>query len=246
MTVASIISLVLLALLILIFAVALRKKEGCIALRSASACGQLVIVMTVILSVFLMAQESVIYNNAQTGLYDAEGIDLFYMSKSADVFCLVALAVAVLCFVGSLSKKYAFISVPASILVLVGIAIALWALTKYAPTYYYATLVPTVIFEGWCLFVLAVNTLFDSQKTWCKIVITVVNTINFVAVAFAVVSVSLLANGVFGSLADVGNIMIAVLAIILVIVALPSVLNFIVAVKDSVAMIKSATAKSGD
>jgi len=237
MTVASIISLVLSALLILIFAIALRKKDGRIALRSASACGQLVIIMTALLSLFLMAQESVIYNNAQTGLYDAEGIDLFYMSKAAGIFCLVALAVAVLCFVGSLAKKRAIIFVPASVLVLVGVVIALWALTKYAPNYYYATVTPAVIFEGWCLLVLAVNTLFDSQKIWCKIVISVVNTLNFVAMAIAVTSVALLANEVLKSF-TADNSMVAVLAIILIIVALPSLLNFIVAVIDTVAMIK--------
>ncbi|MBQ2704212.1 MAG: hypothetical protein IJF58_01535 [Clostridia bacterium] len=246
MTIASIICLVLLALLILIFAVALRKKEGRIALRSAASCGQLSIIMTVVLSLFLMAQESVIYNNAQTGLYDAEGIDLFYMSKSAGVFCFIALAVAILCLVGSLYKKPAFLSVSASALVLVAIVVALWALTKYAPNYYYATLVPTVIFEGWCLLVLAVNALFDSEKTWCKIVITVVNVINFIAVAFAVLSISLLANSVFDGLSDVGNIMVVLLAVILIIVALPAVLNFIVAIMDTVAMIKQAADKSGE
>ena len=239
MTVASIISLVLSTLLILIFAIALRKKEGRIALRSASACGQLVIILSAILSIFLMAQESVIYNNALTGLYDAEGIDLFYMSKAAGVFCLVALAVAVLCFVGSLAKKRAIISVSASVLVLMGIVITLWALTKYAPTYYYASLVPAAILEGWCLLVLAVNTLFDSQKIWCKIVISVINTLNFVAMTFAVVSVSLLANEVLKNNDFADNSMVAVLAIILIIVALPSVLNFIVAVMDTVAMIKN-------
>ena len=246
MTIASIICLVLLALLILIFAIALRKKEGRIALRSAASCGQLSIIMTVVVSLFLMAQQSVIYNNAQTGLYDAEGIDLFYMSKSAGVFCFIALAVAILCLVGSLYKKPAFISVSASALVLVAIVVALWALTKYAPNYYYATLVPTVIFEGWCLLVLAVNALFDSEKTWCKIVITVVNVINFIAVAFALLSISLLAGSVFDGLSDVGNIMVVLLAVILIIVALPAVLNFIVAIMDTVAMIKQATAKSGE
>jgi len=245
MTALSIISILLLAVMIIVFALCLKKKEGRLALRSASACGQLVVVMTVVLSVFLMAQDSVIYNNSLTGLYDAEGIDLFYMSKAAGIISLIALIATGLCFMGSLAKsKSALIFIPAPLAVIGGTVLALWLLTKYAPHDYYATLVPAVMLVGWCLLVLAVNTTFDCGRLWCKIVVIVINTLNFAVFAVAVVSVALMANAVAQDLEDMQSIMIAVLAVVLLIAALPSVINFVAAILDTACAVKEGVRKA--
>lgn len=244
MTAVSIVSIILLAMLVLIFALALKKQEARIGLRCAAACGQLLIVMTVALFVFLLAQDSVIYNNATTGLYDAEKIDLFYMSKASGVMSLIAFVWAGLCFAGSLLKqKRVWIFILGTLAVIGGIALALYLLTAYCPTDYYATIVPAVLAQGWCMLVLTVNALLDSQRLWRKLTLIAFNIINAAAAITAIISTALLANSVAQSI-EVKNVMVALFAFGLIIAALPALINGVLAVSDSVKIIKNLKGKA--
>ena len=238
MTVASIVSVFLLAFLGIAFAFCLKKKDKFLALCSSCFCFQLVMAMTTIVFVFLMAQESVIYNNSLTGLYEAEGIDLFYMSKAAGAFGLVALAVSICAFIGALNNKKLYVFLPATLLLIVGVVVAILLFAKFAPTDYVDVLVPAAAILGWCLLCLVVNALFDGQKIWCKVVITVINTLNFLLVVAAIVSVCLLANQVVKSDFAVEGGMVIVLAIILLIFAAPSIITFVSSIKYIVKSIK--------
>ncbi len=243
MTTLSIVSVILLALLVPFFFALLKKQEGRIAVRCVCASGQLTVVMTVILFAFLLAQESVIYNNALTGLYDAENIDLFYMSKCAGVMSAIAFAVSLGCLVGAaLKTKRVLIFASAAIAVIGGTVLALALITKHCPTDYYATVVPAIFAQGWCLLVLCVNALAGREKAWQRITVALVNLLNFIVVAAVVVAVAMIANGVTQIIDDTQNIMVVLFAVVMVIIAIPSIVNLIFAVIDTLALVKSQKA----
>ena len=244
MTALSIVSIVTLAILIILFALALKKQSGRIGLRCACACGQLVIVMTATLFFFLMAQNSVIYDNAANGLFDAEKIDLFYMSKAAGIVCLIAAVWAALCFAGSLVKQKRVIVFALGVLAVIGgLILALWLLTKHCPPTYYATMVPAVMIEGWCLLALTVNALIDDQKVWRRLTVAAINLLNGFATIGTVIYLAMIANDVAQSI-EIQNVMVLLFAIILIVVAMPGLINGGLAVADAVKIIKSRKRKA--
>ena len=251
MTAVSVISILLLASLLIIYPLSLKGKGQHTALRATSVGGQLVCVMVVVVGLFLMAQESVIYNNQTTGLYDAEGIDLFYMSKAAGIVGICALLSSVLCFVlrlvmdkkGDRLNKWWVIILP-PIALAADTAIALWWVTKNAPTEYYTTLVPAIFGVGWCLFVLAVNLSFAGEQLWRRFVIFGANLLNFIAVTVALLWVSLLASDVaIGLSEDLQSGMVVLLSFVLLVFAAPAVINLTVGIIDVVKMAKQLKSK---
>ena len=251
MTAVSVISILLLASLLIIYPLCLKGKGQFAALRTTSVGGQLVCVMVVVVGLFLMAQESVIYNNQTTGLYDAEGIDLFYMSKAAGIVSLCALLASVICLVlrlvidkkGDRLNKWWIVLLP-PIALAADTAIALWWITKNAPADYYATLVPAVFGVGWCLFVLAVNLSFAGEQLWRRFVIFGANVLNFIAVAAALLWVSLLASDVANGLSDdLQSGMVVLLSATLLLFAAPAVINLAVGIGDVVKMVKQLKSK---
>ncbi len=240
MTTLSIVSVILLALLIPLFFALLKKQTGRVAIRCTCVNGQLTLVMTVVVFMFLLAQESVIYNNALTGLYDAQNIDLFYMSKCAGGMSAVAFGVSLICLVCALLKiKRWWLLLGSAVAVIGGTALTLTLFTKHCPTDYYATVVPAVFAEGWCLLALCVNAFADSEKPRQKIAVAAVNILNFICVVAVVVAIAVIANGVTKTIDDTQNVMVALFAVVMVIVAIPSIVNLIFSIGDIIALVKS-------